>query len=243
VPPTKSRTWTRLTRRKAAPAGGGYSYGGGPLWADLRLGDCLEVLGTIESESIDAVITDPPYNVGRKYASTDDRRADYADWCRAWLAELERVTAGPIAISIGQANLSLWATLKPPSWWLAWWKPAAMGRCVVGFNNWEPIALYGKTKRQVCDVIRATIKPDPAMDGHPCPKPLEWATKQIEMLAKPGDTVLDPFAGSGTTGVACAQTGRNFIGIEIDPGYYAIAERRIQAELDKDQLIPDTLLC
>ena len=42
-----------------------------------------------------------------------------------------------------------------------------------------------------------------------------------------GDTILDPFMGSGTTGVACAQTGRNFIGIEIDPGYFAIAEKRI----------------
>jgi DNA modification methylase len=44
-----------------------------------------------------------------------------------------------------------------------------------------------------------------------------------------GDTILDPYMGSGTTGVACVQTGRNFIGIEIDPGYFAIAERRIKA--------------
>ena len=45
---------------------------------------------------------------------------------------------------------------------------------------------------------------------------------------KPGDTILDPFMGSGTTGVACMQTGRKFIGIEIDPTYFAIAEKRIK---------------
>lgn len=102
-----------------------------------------------------------------------------------------------------------------------------MGRCVVGFNNWEPIALYGKPPKQICDVICATIKPDASLAGHPCPKPLEWGEKQVEMLSLEGCTVLDPFMGSGTTGVACVNTGRNFIGIEIDKGYFEIAQRRI----------------
>lgn len=189
--------------------------------------DCLEVLKTLAPGSVDAVVTDPPYNVGLKYGSTDDNRRDYAEWCAEWFAELRRVCSGPIAISVGQSNLSLWAKIAPPGWWLAWWKPAAMGRCVVGFNNWEPIALYGRPKKAVCDVIRATINPDASLKGHPCPKPLEWGTKQVDMLSRSGDTVLDPFMGSGTTGVACVQTGRKFIGVEIDPSYFAIAEKRI----------------
>jgi site-specific DNA-methyltransferase (adenine-specific) len=49
----------------------------------------------------------------------------------------------------------------------------------------------------------------------------------IEKFTNEGDTILDPFMGSGSTGIACVQTGRNFIGIEIDPTYFAIAERRI----------------
>ena len=53
---------------------------------------------------------------------------------------------------------------------------------------------------------------------------MRWA---IENYTNEGDTILDPFMGSGTTGVACVQTGRNFIGVEIDPTYFAIAERRI----------------
>jgi DNA modification methylase len=63
--------------------------------------------------------------------------------------------------------------------------------------------------------------------GHPCPKPLKFVKWLIKKGSKEGDTILDPFMGSGTTGVACVQTGRNFIGCEIDPGYFKIAEKRI----------------
>lgn len=193
----------------------------------LYQGDCLEVMRGMADSSVDCVITDPPYNVNLDYTSYKDDRLDYAEWCGNWFAQLKRICNGPIAISVGQANLSEWARIAPPNWWLAWWKPAAMGRCVVGFNNWEPIALYGKPASAGCDVIRATIKPDDSVKGHPCPKPLEWATKQIEILSRPNNVVLDCFAGSGTTAVACIRTGRRFIGIEIDAGYFAIAQKRI----------------
>jgi len=62
---------------------------------------------------------------------------------------------------------------------------------------------------------------------HPSPKPIELYKWILEVVTNPGDLILDPFMGSGTTGVACVQTGRRFIGIEIDPKYYAIAEKRI----------------
>ena len=62
---------------------------------------------------------------------------------------------------------------------------------------------------------------------HPTQKPLALIKELILSCTLEGDTVLDPFMGSGTTGVACVQTGRNFIGIEIDPAYFAIAEKRI----------------
>ena len=69
---------------------------------------------------------------------------------------------------------------------------------------------------------------------HPTQKPISLYSKWIELFTNPGDTVLDPFMGSGTTGVACMKLGRNFIGIEKDAGYFKIAERRIaeaQAQL------------
>ena len=63
--------------------------------------------------------------------------------------------------------------------------------------------------------------------GHITPKPIELMKNIINHSSNENMTVLDPFMGSGTTGVACVQTGRNFIGIEIDPGYFKIAEKRI----------------
>ena len=72
---------------------------------------------------------------------------------------------------------------------------------------------------------------------HPAQKPLALLTYLIEKATQPEDTVLDPFMGSGTTGVACVQTGRRFIGIEIDPKYYEIAQRRI-AEAEAQLRLP-----
>ena len=62
---------------------------------------------------------------------------------------------------------------------------------------------------------------------HPSPKPIELYKWIINWISSPGDTILDPFMGSGTTGVACIQTGRKFIVIEIDEGYFNIAKDRI----------------
>jgi len=63
--------------------------------------------------------------------------------------------------------------------------------------------------------------------NHPNKKPVSLMRWCIELATNPGDTILDPFMGSGTTGVACVQTGRNFIGIELDEDYFKIAEKRI----------------
>jgi len=72
---------------------------------------------------------------------------------------------------------------------------------------------------------------------HPWQKPVKLLERIIKASSNPGDTILDPFMGSGTTGVACVQTGRNFIGIEIDPGYFEIAKKRI-AEAQMQLVMP-----
>jgi len=64
--------------------------------------------------------------------------------------------------------------------------------------------------------------------SHPAPFPLQMATDHILSWSNPCDTVLDPFLGSGTTGVAAANTGRRFIGIELDPDYFTVAQARIR---------------
>jgi len=76
----------------------------------------------------------------------------------------------------------------------------------------------------------------PSAEQHPTEKPVELSTFFIQLHTLPGDTVFDPFAGSGTTGVACIRAGRKFIGIEIDPKYFEMARRRIEKELSQPYL-------
>lgn len=78
----------------------------------------------------------------------------------------------------------------------------------------------------------------PTADEHPTLKPVQLAEHFIRLHTQPGDLVLDPFMGSGTTGVACVRTGRRFIGIEIDPTYFAIAQRRIAEAQAQPPLFP-----
>jgi len=76
-----------------------------------------------------------------------------------------------------------------------------------------------------------------AKNPHPAPFPVELPLRCINTCTRPGDTVLDPFMGSGTTGVACVRMGRKFIGIEIEPKYVEIAKKRIQAAGDQFALL------
>jgi site-specific DNA-methyltransferase (adenine-specific) len=86
-------------------------------------------------------------------------------------------------------------------------------------------------------VWRIQPRRDDRVTGHPCPYPLALVRRPIAASCPPGGTVLDPFMGSGTTGVACVQTGRNFIGYEIDEGYFKIAQKRIADALAQPALM------
>ena len=214
-----------------------------PYWvsdcgrATLYLADCLKVLPILQG-SIDAIVTDPPYGVNFQYLSYSDKQEGYQEWCASWFAECQSVCKGPIAISCGISNLCDW---PKPDWVMCWHKPACMGRCTIGFNNWEPILVYGKSRgKQTSDVVRAPITPDDSLYGHPCPKPLGWGLGIVEKLTIVGDTVLDVFTGSGTTGVACIELDRKFIGIEIEEKYCDIAIGRIRRKLIEKGYAKDT---
>lgn len=107
-------------------------------------------------------------------------------------------------------------------------------RCSWGFGMWQPILCYGKDPYLAAgegarpDVIRTNHFGQTEKFDHPCPKPLSVWMKFVARWSRAGETVVDPFMGSGTTGVACAKLGRRFIGIEIDEGYFDIACKRIR---------------
>lgn len=192
--------------------------------------DCMEALPSIEDNEFEMVITDPPYNVGYNYNEYNDNREDYRGWCEAWLKELERITTGFISISCGHKNLDMWCKIKKPTWVVCWYKPATMGRGAVGFNNWEPLIIYGKPFKQDVDVIKAPLKPNDDLDFHACPKPIKWATEQIKRYGCETGWVLDPFFGSGTVAIAAHRLGLNMVGFEVDKKYYDATKERVERE-------------
>lgn len=173
----------------------------------LYLGDCLEILPTVEAGSVDAVITDPPY---------PDIAKDF------------RITSIDLLDEIDCKQLIFWSAVEVfPLDWTAvhiWHKPNGQSS-----QHYERI--FERKGNKVCRVYRIPIinyRTLPEWTPHPTQKPRRLMKCLIEKYTSLGDTILDPFMGSGTTGVACVQLRRNFIGIEIEPKYYDIAEKRIK---------------
>jgi len=196
----------------------------------LFCGDCLEILPTLTG--IGAVVTDPPYGIAydtehstqqglRRYAMLEGDSApfdvrpflqfpDALVWCRpqctigipigagAWYA-WDKVTKNDLKVRIGECEF-------------AWHKNATKPRM---FRHlWS-------------GAYRASENGEASL--HPTQKPVALMRWCIERLRLPeGATILDPYMGSGTTGIAAVQMGYNFIGCEIDPTYFEIAKRRIE---------------
>ena len=205
--------------------------------------DCLSVLPTLAEGSVDAVVTDPPYGIGFKYNEHDDSPKGYGEWL--WsilsLAEAKCRAGAPIFVWQAMPNVRRFAEWFPREWRLfaacknfVQMRPTAMQYAhdpVVVW--WVPGDKPYSTGTLNRDFFVANTSPSKHtglndVQGHPCPRPLDQVRHIVHQWVRPGATVLDPFMGSGTTGVACVQTGRKFIGIEIDRTYFEIAKRRIQ---------------
>lgn len=185
----------------------------------LHLGDCLDVLKGLPDGSVDAVVTDPPYGL-------DFRGAEWDAFIPAWIAEARRIA--PVVI-FTTAPTTLWDYPRP-DWVCCWYREASNSRSQLrgGFNHWSPVVVYGRPKFPVdSKKLHAIQHAYPKGFPHPSPKPVALMEWLVGNACGDGCTVLDPFMGSGTTGVACMNTGRNFIGVEIDKGYHDIAARRI----------------
>lgn len=193
----------------------------------LILGDCLEVMKTIGN--VDAVVTDPPYGNETPYTSYVDTRENLAKLVNEFMP-LSLSIAKRVIVTPGVRNIYLYPEY---TWILSWVNMAGIGSSSWGFSCWQPIIVYGKDpylenkKGRRPDTLYQRMNQVPKVD-HPCPKPSNVMRWIIDRTTNPGDTILDPFMGSGQTGVAAWQMGRNFIGIEKDPAYFKIAEQQIK---------------
>ena len=319
----------------------------------LRLGDCLEVMKSIPDKSVDAVITDPPYNIGK---ADWDKIENYINWCGSWIIECQRVLKDNGSFYFFHndmeqiADLMLWIrnntrfVFKRMIVWNKRFEGASNKGFLDGFvvpdglRNYQQMAeyclfytfqdetglsrvmsdygnfttiknylrseknKYERTGLSIKDALNWTTHFHTFAEGQSFGFPTEKTYKELQMLTglfsreyedlrreyedlrreyeglrytfnnqkthhsvwnyeiaprlnhvtpKPVSlieniikhstnenyTILDPFMGSGTTGVACVQTGRNFIGIEISEEYFRIAEKRIAEAQQQLRLI------
>jgi site-specific DNA-methyltransferase (adenine-specific) len=259
---------------------------------ELRLGDCLDVMGSIPDGSIDLIACDLPFG-------TTACRWDHVIPFEPLWAHYRRLIKprGAIVLNASQPFTSI-LVMSNPEWFryewiwdkvvgtnfqLANYRPLKSHESILVFSpapavftkSGDCMAYYPQRTSRDQDDLRPypKIRDSPMMrirsgvgtpgkdydpetkfpvsilsfhgrEGecngqrrlHSSQKPVALMEYLIKTYSKEGETILDNCMGSGTTGVACLNTGRNFIGIESDPGYFAVAERRIVAELDKTAL-------
>lgn len=187
--------------------------------ATLYLADCNDVLLNIRKA--DALVTDPPYGIGFAAQPTKwQRRAGKTP--QAWDDATVDTIEG-LALEYDQAIIwgGNYYRLEPTRGWLSWFKPDAPPSMASFELAWTS---FDANARQLTVSIGET---NPERVGHPTQKPLRLM-KWCLTFVPDARTILDPFMGSGTTGVAAVQDHRDFIGIERDPEYFDIACRRIE---------------
>jgi len=228
----------------------------------LKLGNCLDLLKTVETKSVQQIFADPPYNLsGDNFQTTKsgkrvicnkgawDEISNFEAFNIAWISECLRVLKddGTIWISGTLHNHPLiGVTLKKLDLWLIndiiWYKRNAAP--LLAANRLAPstelIWLASKSKKYFFNYAKAKelnggkqmrnlweINAQRHKTAHPTEKPENLLERIILLGSKEGDLVLDPFMGSGTTGFVAQKLKRNFIGFELDPSYFAIAQNRI----------------
>jgi site-specific DNA-methyltransferase (adenine-specific) len=187
-------------------------------------------------------VTDPPFGVGVPYdVFTDPNNADdYIRWFAPYIAEMKRVLQPGGMLVVCQSRVYMrhfwdWfgteAVVTPfvfpiktqLIWYpvVRWVKPGGKRLVVIGGHD----AILGNPGHPELFPVRAV---------HPCPKTVGDCRQIVERYTLPGSLVVDPFCGTGSFGVACHQTGRQWIGVEISEAYHAIAVNRVREAIGHD---------
>lgn len=224
-----------------------------PDWATedgrvkLYCGDARDVIESVGA--FDSAVTDPPYGVNRSqngmrrqdghkrstdYESGFDDTPEYISSVVVSVVNKCRDIARCVAVTPGFANLRAY---DKPDHIGGYYYQGQSTVTAWGAAWWQPVLFYGKDPhvgRLQRDMFIGRSGGDDV--GHPCPKRLDDWTLLVERASRPDWIVIDPFMGSGTTGVACLRTGRKFIGIELGRRYFRIAIDRIRSELERAPL-------
>ena len=220
---------------------------------DLRCGDCLEILKDIKDNSIDLVVTDPPYKFenqgGGFYAKNNSTQRQYLDS----LKSIKCCEFNPIRfLNIVKPKMKrfygyFFCNKSLVEDYIKFARDNKYQFDILVMAKTNPIPAYNNhhlsdleyiimirekgsyfSKHKKIDDYRKFYLTSCKKRIHPAEKPIELLERFIKVSTKENDIVLDCFMGSGSTGVACKNTGRNFIGIEKNKNYFEIAKERIE---------------
>lgn len=234
--------------------------------SSIAKGDCLELIKDLPNESIDLILTDPPYNLGMfmrqrgtnikgmrnnhfAYSGWDD--LPYEQWrlvMQELLKECSRVLKPKGALLMFMSVIKLETVIELATSVGLYYKttgvwhktnPMPRNMNLHFINSLEPwvyfiakgrTGVFNNSQKPIHDFVEsATISStEHRLGKHPTQKPKKILSHFVELLSNPGDTVLDPFMGSGSTGVVCELLKRKFIGFELNAKYYDIAAHRIK---------------
>lgn len=209
---------------------------------DLRQGDCLEVMKEIPDGSVDMVLTDIPYGeVNQKSSGLRKLDRGVANTCdfdlNTMVDDFARIVSGSFYVFCGTEQISSIVTAfkrhNLTTRVCAWEKsnPSPMNGSRLWLSGMEFCVFARRPKAEFHEHCQKALWKFPVGRSkvHPTEKPVALMERLISASSNKGDTVLDPFMGSGTTGVAAKNLGRDFIGIELDETYFDIAKGRIDA--------------
>ena len=205
-----------------------------PSTIQIRHGDFREVLATLPPESVDAIITDPPYLL--EYIPLFEPLAEHA-------ARLLK-PHGVLVVMVAHLHLPDYINALDKHLKYRWvcayimdGPKASVAVSRVG-AAWKPLLVYVRRDARdlrfiPSDVFYGANKTEDGLEKryHHWQQSLDGFTEIVQRFTEPGDLVVDPFLGSGTTALACLQLGRRFVGCDLDAGAVAIARRRVQDAL------------
>jgi adenine-specific DNA-methyltransferase len=238
----------------------------------IYCGDCMDLLKIIPDSTVDLIIADPPYNIGKDFGNNKDNNPNYINWSYKWINECMRLLKNSgtfylmgatqfiphfdcyISSKYNIISRIVWvydsSGIQAKNYFGSLYEPILMivkDKKKFKFNK-NKVLVEAKTgsKRRLIDYRKSPPKKYnsykvlgnvwhiprirykmPEYVNHPTQKPLLLFKIMIQASSDENDIVLDPFLGSGTTAVACKQLNRKFIGIEINPEYVNIANKRI----------------
>jgi DNA modification methylase len=216
---------------------------------DLKLGDCLEVMKQLSDKSVDLVLTDPPYNIARENNFSTMGRAgiDFGEWDKgfdlfSYIDEVSRILKkdGSFVVFNAWRNLGAIADYAEKQGFetkdmirLEKSNPMPRNRDRRYITDYECAVWFVKKgakwtfNRQDSKYQRPKFVASIESGLHPTQKNLSLMENLVKIHSNEDDIVIDPFMGSGTTGLACKNLKRNFIGIEKELQYFETAKRRI----------------